>query len=319
MEGDGKSSLFRSACWAGAGESDKAPWQFTLVEADRELAAARTLAALGFYKDAFKLLRSFLELTLFGLFLLLRRDQEYFQQWFLGAKPIPAITGDSGVIRCLTQDRFLARVDPLTKWTNLASEQYKVLSNFVHGRGKEFSNLWLWQGSQARFNTQSWTLWMATATKTIELVMLPLVCYFPRALMPVSYFEKFGFDGPAYLYLDEEQVETVRAVFSPENFDAVKSVIVADQAMRQEAEQLSSWPDQGPEQIEATLARFIASVKNPEDRRRIEQILSDGQLAAARTAQWSALLNLQRKSLRDASINVMAQQLELMADPQSSE
>jgi hypothetical protein len=49
-------------------ELAKFPWQFTFIEVDRELAASRSLAALGFYKDAFKALRSYLELILFAVF-----------------------------------------------------------------------------------------------------------------------------------------------------------------------------------------------------------------------------------------------------------
>jgi hypothetical protein len=33
-------------------------------------------------------------------------------------------------------------------------------------------------------------------------------------LIPVSYLEKFGFDGPAGLFLDLEQVQAIRSSFS---------------------------------------------------------------------------------------------------------
>ena len=81
-------------------ELAKFPWQFTFIEADRELTASRSFAALGFYKDAFKALRSYMELTLFGLFIFQRTNEAYFHDWFSGAKQAPPVTGD-GMIRLL--------------------------------------------------------------------------------------------------------------------------------------------------------------------------------------------------------------------------
>jgi hypothetical protein len=101
-------------------ELAKFPWQFTFVEADRELAASRSLAALGFYKDAFKALRSYLELILFGLFIFSRNDQQYFREWFSGTKQAPSITGKTGLISLVCGNKHLS-LEPFISIPNLAA------------------------------------------------------------------------------------------------------------------------------------------------------------------------------------------------------
>jgi hypothetical protein len=291
----------------------KFPWQFTFIEADRELAASRSLAALGFYKDAFKALRSYLELILFGLFIFSRNDQQYFQEWFAGTKQAPPITGKTGLIRLVCENEYLSEVDKQADWATQLTDGYRRLSNFVHSRGRNASNLWLWQQARPKFNEKAWSEWIEFAVTTVHLMSAAVVCHFPRSLFPVEYFEKFGFDGPAGLFLDHEQVQVIRSSFS--NSPLLKAL---DETVRTAAEfqkensGVERLPDLTADAIRETLDRFMCSLKTPTQRQQVKGALEDERFREFTTVQWSIVLNMQRGFVRDASLALIAQKLELL-------
>jgi len=294
-------------------ELAKFPWQFTFIEADRELAASRSLAALGFYKDAFKALRSYLELILFGLFIFSRNDQQYFREWFSGTKQAPPITGKAGLIRLVGGNKYLSEVDRQTDWATQLTDDYRRLSNFVHSRGKDASNLWLWQQARPKFNEKAWNEWIDSAVTTVQLMSAAVVCHFPRSLIPVSYLEKFGFDGPAGLFLDTEQVQVIRGLFSDSPFlKSLEEVIRNAAEFQEENSCIELLPDLTADAIKESLDRFIRSLKTPSQQRQAKGVLDDERFREFPTVQWSIVLNMQRKFLRDASLALIARKLELL-------
>lgn len=288
-------------------------WQFTFIEADRELAASRSLAALGFYKDAFKTLRSYLELVLFGLFVFSRNDHQYFSDWFSGTKQAPPITGKAGLIGLVSGNKYLSEIDKQTDWATQLTDNYRRLSNFVHSRGKDASNLWLWQQARPKFNEKAWTEWIESAVTTVQLMSAAVVSHFPRALLPVSYFDKFGFNGPAGLFLDSEQVQVIRSLFS--NSPLLKSLEEAVRSaadLQAEISGVEHLPNLTVDAIKETLDRFIRSLKIPSQQQQVKDALADERFREFPTVQWSIVLNMQRKFVRDASLTLIAKRLELL-------
>jgi len=296
-----------------ADHSIKSPWQFTVIEADRELSAARALAALGYYKDAFKSLRSYMELVLLGLSFSGKNEEVAFRRWFLGGEKSRPVTGNTGLVKYLLKNSILNDTDKSSSWAEDIKEQYKLLSKFVHGQGKQFSNLWLWQKANPQFNEDAWCEWIEQAVKTIRLVSVAVIGYFPRSWLPVSFFEKFGFDGPASIYLDYEQVEVIKGIFRNSKYiEEIGKSIGNDVELLKEISGIERMQDLNETEILESLQRFLKSIKDAPVFKEVEAVMNDERFKNNRSVQWTILLNQQRKFVRDASLMIIARELELL-------
>ncbi|SRR5712692_1751207 len=147
----------------------------------------------------------------------------------------------------------------------------------------------------------------------VQLTSVAIVCHFPRSLVPVSYFEKFGFDGQAGLFLDYEYVQVIRSLFSNSPFLKALEVAVRGAAeLQAEISGVEHLPDLTVDAITETLDRFIRSLKIPTQQRQVRGALEDERFREFPTVQSSIVLNMQRKFVRDASLALIAKRLELL-------
>jgi hypothetical protein len=210
-------------------------------------------------------------------------------------------------------NEYLSEVDKQTGWATKLTDDYRRLSNFVHSRGKNASNLWLWQQARAKFNEKTWNEWIEFAVTTVHLMSAAVVCHFPRSLVPVKYFEKFGFDGPPGLFLDHEQVQVIRSSFSNGPLlKALDAVVRSAAELQKENSDVESLPDLTADAITETLDRFIRSLKTPSQQQQVKEALEDERFREFPTVQWSIVLNMQRNFVRDASLAFIARKLELL-------
>ena len=71
-------------------------------------------------------------------------------------------------------------------------------------------------------------------------------------------------------------------------------------------------PDLTADAIKEFLDRFIRSLKTPSQQQQVKGALEDKRFLEFPTVQWSIVLNMQRKFLRDASLALIARKLELL-------
>jgi hypothetical protein len=71
-------------------------------------------------------------------------------------------------------------------------------------------------------------------------------------------------------------------------------------------------PDLTADAIKGSLDRFIRSLKTPSQQQQVKGALEDKRFLEFPTVQWSIVLNMQRKFLRDASLALIARKLELL-------
>jgi len=63
----------------------------------------------------------------------------------------------------------------------------------VHSRGKNASNLWLWQQARAKFNEKAWNEWIEFAVTTVHLMSAPVVCPLSTLSRSCEIFRKVWF------------------------------------------------------------------------------------------------------------------------------
>lgn len=106
---------------------------------------------------------------------------------------------------------------------------------------------------------------------TVQLTSTAVVCHFPRSLIPVNYLEKFGLDGPAGLFLDTEQVQVIRALFSDSPFlKSLEEAIRNAAELQKENSDIELLPDLTAEAIKESLDRFIRSLKIPSQQQQVK-------------------------------------------------
>jgi len=294
------------------------PWQFLIIEADRALFASRSIASIGLYKESYKALRSFFELSLFGLYLNIYQDSDFFNKWFSGKRKTIKITGNDGVIEKLTKNKILSKINNSIEpnWEVRANSQYSNLSKYVHTQGRDSSSLWLWQHAHQNFNIESWEKWILTTINTIETVIIAIISIHPRSLIPIDYFMKFGFNYPAGLFFDEQEVQIIKSSFLDKRcLEVIQSIVERDKETINLINDTKKIKDLKPEEIEETKNNFIDSVKKPEYKEEINEInkiLENKLFANNKTVQWSILLSIQKRIMRNLSLGQIGMILNLI-------
>lgn len=290
------------------------PWQYVMLEADRELKASISLAIQGHTKVAYKCLRSYFELSLFGISLM-GSGEDRFEEWFNGGKT-PSFGGDNGILQSVVNSiKAIQDVPELSSWEDDAKQVYKKLSGYVHTQGKEFSALWLWGNAYAQFEPESWESWLDLMDhQTIQLVGHVLIAIMPFAMMPFDVLRVEGFDAPSGLFVDYKQHQIIADMFSPANLKIAEEIAKKDSKAGAFIDKVKNSRQLSDEEIEMSMQKFLKAIqKHDQYKGLIENITSKFQ----GTVRWTALFSLQKKVERDIGLAAIANRLKLVRELKS--
>jgi hypothetical protein len=284
------------------------PWQYVLLEADRELKASVSLAIQGHTKVAYKSLRSYLELSLFGLSLM-GGSEDDFTAWFNGGKT-PSFNGDGGILKSIV-NKEKYKLPELSAWEDEVKDLYKTLSGYVHTQGKEFSSLWLWNSAHLRFDESTWEKWTELAIATIQLVGLALIGAAPTALLPFDVLRVEAFDAPTGLFVDFKQSQIIADMFSPENLQRARAIVAQDEQANSFIETVSKSRVLSDEEIDKSMKHFLDGLeKSGRYADELKTLKSTPGFQA--TVRWTMLYSLQKKVERDIGLEAIANTLSLV-------
>lgn len=190
------------------------PWHHIFFEADQDLDSAILLLMMGFYKDSFRSLRSFLELNIFALYNFVNEDKRYFQEWLNGKAHTPGV-GD--MLQKLTERSVdFKTLNEELDWNKEIKSLYKELSGFIHTQGALHTHTSLRNSNTTSFSETGMQTGAELLLRSIRLTAMGFAVNFPMSFQALPLFEKFAFSPPAGGFLDEGQVESVKSIFLDE-------------------------------------------------------------------------------------------------------
>lgn len=272
---------FAIPIFGGSGDEFKTikPWHHIFFEADQDLDSAILLMVMGFYKDSFRSLRSFLELNIFALYNFVNEDKENFQKWLNGKDHTPGV-GDM-LQKLGEKSPGFKMLDEKLDWNKEVKSLYKELSGFMHTQGALHTHTSLRNSNMTSFSETGMQTGTELLLRAIRLTALGFVVNFPMSFQALPLFEKFAFSPPAGGFLDEGQVESVKSIFSDEVSKKVSVICLANEDANSLADGVMSMPDQTEEEIIESLKRTLESDEFKNSKEEILQMIKDGEYGKA--------------------------------------
>lgn len=272
---------FAIPIFGGSGDEFKTiqPWHHVFFEADQDLDSAILLMMVGFYKDSFRSLRSFLELNIFALYNFVNEDKAFFQEWLNGKAHTPSI-GD--MLQKLTERSVSFRkLNENLDWNKEVKSLYKELSGFMHTQGALHTHTSLRNSNTTSFSENGIQTGTELLLRVIRLAAMGFAVNFPMSFQALPLFDKFAFNPPAGGFLDGDQVESVKSMFPDEVSKKISDICLANENANSLAEGVRSMPDQTEEEILESLKRTLESDEFKNSKKEILQMIKDGEYGKA--------------------------------------
>jgi hypothetical protein len=272
---------FAIPIFGGSGDEFKTiqPWHHIFFEADQDLDSAILLLVMGFYKDSFRSLRSFLELNIFALYSFVNEDKVNFQEWLDGKTHTPGV-GD--LLQKLSEKSVeFKMLNEKIDWNKEVKSLYKELSGFMHTQGALHTHTSLRNSNTTSFSEIGIQIGTELLLRTIRLTAMGFAVNFPMSFQPLPLFEKFAFSPPAGGFLDEDQVESVKSIFSDEVSKNISAICLANEDANSLADGVRSMSDQTEEEIFESLKITLESDEFKNSREDILAMIKNGEYSKA--------------------------------------
>ncbi len=262
--------------FSGSGENFTTihPWHHLFFEAEQDLHQSVLLLLMGFYKDSFRTLRSFLELYVFGLYHFVSNDEADFATWLAGKAYTPRF---GELLKTLPKKNSNFKLlNERLEWESKIQAIYENLSGFIHTRGAVHTHTALSNSNTISFSETGIQKGSEFIIKTIQLVSMGFSTNFPMTFQPLPLFEKFAFNQPAGGFLEEDQVERIRAIFNKEVADELSKISFANEDAVSLADGVRSLPNLSEEEIIQSLKQTLDSEEFKNNKEDIIQMLKEG-------------------------------------------
>ena len=272
---------FAIPIFGGSGDEFKTiqPWHHIFFEADQDLDSAILLMVMGFYKDSFRSLRSFLELNIFALYNFVNEDKENFQKWLSGKDHTPGV-GDM-LQKLGEKSPVFKLLDEKLDWNKEVKSLYKELSGFMHTQGALHTHTSLRNSNVTSFSETGMQTGTELLLRAIRLTAMGFVVNLPMSFQALPLFEKFAFSPPAGGFLDEGQVESVKSIFPDDVSKKVSVICLANEDANSLADGVMSMPDQTEQDILESLKRTLESDEFKSSKKDILKMIKDGEYGKA--------------------------------------
>jgi len=273
--------LFAIPIFGGFGDKyiNMHPWHHLFFEAEQDLDAAILLLMLGFYKDSFRSLRSFLELYIFGLYNFISEDENSFQSWLHGETGTPKFGQLIDII--LKKNVYFKSIDEQIDWSGKIKSSYKELSGFIHTRGAFYTNTAIRNSSLTCFSEIGIKTGIKNLIEVIRLVSMGFVVNFPMSFHGLPLFEKFAFSPPAGGFLEEDQVERIKSIFPVDILGKLSNICLNNEDANSLADGVRSMRDLSVEEVYESFKKNLDSDLFINSKKEILSMMDDGEIDKA--------------------------------------
>lgn len=246
---------------------------FPYSESYCELENSYELALHGFYNHAFAALRSVLELGLLGVYFAVH-DTEHIdvRPWFTSQEQTPR---RKEIFKRLRELESFQQFDKRFKLEDRILKTFDRLDRYVHTRGARYSGRALRISNVNQFNDKSLRLYFGSMfTVTADLMIIILLKY-PIGLQGLPLDEKFGLEGPAGGYLQDNQVRHITSVLVAEERDFLQKISDDNLDVQTTVLAINNLPDLTRDEWEQQAKRLDESI-DMGTKKDTEQSIPDG-------------------------------------------
>lgn len=233
---------------------------------------------MGFYKDSFRAMRSFLELTLFALSNFIEEDRDYFNEWLAGRKATPRL-GD--LLKRISANDGVRELNEKLGWEAEVATLYHELSGYIHTRGTPHTNTSLRPSNMTVFSETGMSKGVTLLLKTMRRSAESFVAVFPMALQPLPLVEKFAFSPPAGGFLDDGQVNDIRSIFEKPSLEVLTKICLSDQEVISLTEWVRMRPDVSEEEFRVSMIQTLESNEFASSKEVIIGLIKKGEIDQA--------------------------------------
>jgi hypothetical protein len=261
--------------------TDIQPWHHIFFEAEQDLDSSIILLLTGFYKDSFRSMRSFLELYILALYYFVNEDKNSFKNWLQGKTDTPRF---SELLRTLSEkNKKIKTLNQNLKWNTEVRSLYKELSGFMHTGGALRTHTSLRNSNMTSFSEIGIETGVEFLLKVIRLTGMVFVVNFPMSFQPLPLFDKFAFNQPAGGFLEDDQVDRIKAIFQDDILKELSAIPLSDDDSISLADCVRSMPDLSEQEIFDSLMKTLESDPFTNSKERIFKMISDNKFEEAFT------------------------------------
>ena len=221
---------------------------FPFAEASAEIDYAIMMSLVGAYKLGYHALRSFLELTIVGIYYVSDASTEDDATgWLSGELVTPFM---SVVRRKLLKLPAFAAAEANVKFDELLNDVYSRISDRTHTRGTPHAHAALSKSNRPRFVEATMRKFVADAREVCQVAAVALAIQRPILLISLPLWERFGLNPPMSGYLEAMESENLRSFIEPKRLLWLEEYASADENVRLVIDWIESRPDLTPEEIE---------------------------------------------------------------------
>lgn len=229
-------------------------YRFPLIEANSELENSIALCKLGFYKHAFMALRSTLELGILSVYWDVDEGSHLdIKKWLVSLEDTPS---RKTVFTKLKTNQNFRKFDDKHRFFYEGDDMFKQLSNFVHTKGHNHSNVDLGNANFNRFNEKSLVKWSELMHRVTKFVVTLHILKYPVALQYTSIEQKFGINGPAGGFFEPYQAEKIRHFFDKDVLTTLQEISDNDPEAIERAKWVNEQPDITDEDLQKQMREF---------------------------------------------------------------
>ncbi|MDP2655698.1 MAG: hypothetical protein Q8P17_04225 [bacterium] len=303
--------LFAIPIFGGSGDkyTDIHPWHHIFFEAEQDLDSAVLLLLMGFYKDSFRSLRSFLELYIFALFNFVNEDKDNFQSWLNGKIGTPRL---SELLKTLSKKNpYIGTLNEKLQWNTEVESLYRELSGFMHTRGAQYTHTSLRNSNLTGFSEVGIKTGTEFLLKAVRLAGMGFAANFPMSFQSLPLFDKFAFNQPAGGFLEEDQVERIKGIFQNDVSQVLLAISLSNDDANSLAEAIRAMPDLSEKEVFESLKKTLESEGFERSKKEILQMIKDGKVNEA----FSYAQAIQRAMMRTMTMVLFNPFYESFANP----
>ncbi|MFA6158361.1 MAG: hypothetical protein WC763_01920 [Candidatus Paceibacterota bacterium] len=273
--------LFAIPIFGGTGEEFTTihPWHHVFFEAEQDINSGILLLLTGFYKDSFRSIRSFIELQVFALYHFVNEDRDNFKNWLDGKANTPTI---SEMLKALPAKNIeFKTLNDKLQWNIEIQSLYKELSGFMHTQGATHTHTALRNSNVTEFSEVGLKVGLDFLLKALRLTAMGFVVNFPMSFHPLPLFDKFAFGFPAGGFLEKDQVDRIKDIFTNNTYEVLSTICLANSHANSLTEGIMSMPDLTEREVLQSLERTLESEEFANIRKEIRTMIKDGEFSKA--------------------------------------
>lgn len=227
---------------------------FPHSESEYELQTSLGLCLEGIYRQSFVVLRSVLELGIFGVYLDIQDNSHLaVKPWIKSEIRTPS---PRKMMNSLVEIPYFTKFDHRFGLRDEVKTVFEKLGSLVHIKGYKYSSSAYNRSNTPQFQERSLRKYCETMFEVVRLISIITLLKYPIGIVSLPIDEKFGMNGPVGGFLQEYQVNKIQSLLKEEERYFLQESAKNDRNIQSIVSQFNSLPDISEEEFRVQMAEW---------------------------------------------------------------